>query len=74
MKSLRLEPDPIQQLACVFNSAAGVGITFQVMAVTGQSTRNEHAVGTILEGSQDVQRVDPTAAEKLDDLDRSRVL
>jgi len=34
----------------VFHSAAGVSITFQVMAVTGQSTGYQHTVGSILEG------------------------
>ena len=44
------------------------------MAVTGQSTGYHHTVGAILESAQDVQNINPSAAEDLDDLDRRWVL
>jgi len=44
------------------------------MAITGQSTGYHHTVGAILESAQDVQNINPSAAEDLDDLDRRWVL
>jgi hypothetical protein len=41
----------------IFNSPAGVEITFQVMAVALQSTGHYYAICTILKGSQDVEHI-----------------
>jgi len=44
------------------------------MAITGQSTGYHYAVGAVLESPQDVQNINPSATEDLNDLDRRRVL
>ena len=68
-----LQSDLLQQLLRVFNSPAGVEITFQVMTFAFQSTRYQHAVGAVLEGAQDVQYIQLAGAGQLDDLDRGRI-
>ena len=69
-----LQSDLLQQLLRVFNSPAGVEITFQVMAFAFQSTRHQHTVGAVLESAQHVQHVEFAGAGQLDDLDRGRIL
>jgi hypothetical protein len=54
LHALTLQTDLLQQLPGVFHAAAGVEITFQVMAVAFQSTRHHHAVGAILKSAQHV--------------------
>jgi hypothetical protein len=44
-------------------------ITFQVMTGALQSASDEHAVGTLFEGMEDMQHIDPTGAGYLDHLD-----
>ena len=68
-----LQSDLLQQVLRVFNSPAGVEITFQVMTFAFQSTRHQHAVGAVLESAQDVQHVQFASAGQLDNLDRGRV-
>ena len=68
-----LQSDLLQQLLRVFDSPAGVEITFQVMTFAFQSTRHQHTVGAVLEGAQDIQHVEFAGAGQLDDLDRGRV-
>ena len=58
----------------VRDSAFGVGVTFQVMAVSGQSTGDHHAVGAILDGVQHVEHVEPAGAGHLYNLDRRWIL
>jgi hypothetical protein len=73
-QTLALEPDLLQQLTPVFHPALCVYITFQVMAIAGQSTRDQDAVGALFEGAQDVRHIHPPGACDLNDLDRGRVL
>ena len=54
--------------------APGVGITFQVMTVAGQSAGDHDAVGAVFQGAQHRQHVQLAGAGQLDDLDRRRVL
>ena len=74
MQSLPLQTDSFDEVSSVFHSSSCTRITFQVMAVAGQSTRDEYAVSPILEGSQDMQHVHATAAQDLHDLQCRRVL
>jgi len=62
LQALGFEADFLDQAACVSNPSFCVGITFQVMAVAGQSTGDEHAVGPIFKSVQDVQYVHAPAA------------
>ncbi len=64
---LRLKPDLLKQRLDASYPAFGVGITFQVMAVAGQSTGDKHAVNAFLEGVQHHQHVDPAGAGQLHD-------
>jgi hypothetical protein len=50
----------------VFNAAAGIEITFQVMTIALQSTGNHDAVGPILKCAQHVQHVQLAGAGQLD--------
>lgn len=59
LDSTSLQTDLCQNLLGVFNSPAGVEITFQVMAVALQSTCYHNAIGAILESPQQVQYVEP---------------
>jgi len=54
LQALTLQTDFFNELLRIFHSAAGVGITFQVMAVTGQSTGYEYTICAILESTQNV--------------------
>jgi hypothetical protein len=74
LEALPLQADPFQQLSGLLHSAAGVDITFQVMTVTLQSTRDESGVDSFFEGSQQMQSVHPAGARHFDDLDRGRIL
>ncbi len=47
--TLPADSDLVEQVLNVFHSAFGVGITFQVMTCSFQSTRNHDAVRPILE-------------------------
>jgi hypothetical protein len=71
---LPFETDRFKELTGILNSATGICITFQVMAITGQSTGDHHAVGAVFEGTQDVDEIHPPGAKNFDDLDRWRVL
>jgi hypothetical protein len=68
-----LQSDLLQQFLRVFNSPAGVEITFQVMTFAFQSTRHQHAVGAVLERAQDVEHIEFAGAGQLDDLHRRRI-
>ena len=48
-QTLRLQTDLLEDPAREFSPAFGVFITFQVMAISGQSTRHQYAVGAVLE-------------------------
>ena len=48
----RLQADFPQQCLGALDPALGVGITFQVMAVAGQSARHHYAVRATLQGLQ----------------------
>ena len=65
-----LQSDLLQQILRIFNSPAGIEITFQVMTFAFQSTRHQHAIGAIFERAQDVEHVEFAGAGQLDDLDR----
>ena len=54
---LWLQTDFGQQFFEVYNAAFGVGITIQVMAVTGQSPGGEDGIRAILKGAQHQQYV-----------------
>jgi hypothetical protein len=62
LNTATFQTDLFQQLLRVFNSPAGVEITFQVMAVAFQSTRHQHAVGAILKSAQHIEHVDLAGA------------
>jgi len=53
----------------MFNSSSGIEITFQVMAVAGQSARNQHTVSPILQGLQNIDGVYLASTWHLYDLD-----
>ena len=52
----------LQQTAHAVHSLMGIQITFQVMTFARQSAGNHHAVGAVLEGTQQVQHVKPAGA------------
>jgi hypothetical protein len=72
--TLTLEPDLFQQAAQIFYSLLGAQITFQVMTVSGQSTRDHHTVGAIFKGSKGIEYVEFAGAGQFDYLHRRRVL
>jgi hypothetical protein len=45
----------VQQINNPFYPALGVGITFQVMAVTRQSTSHHNTIDAVFQGMQDHQ-------------------
>lgn len=53
---------------------SGVGITFQVMTVSRQSTGDEDPVDTFLKGAQQDQLLNPSGAGHQNHLDRGRIL
>ncbi len=69
-----LQSNLLQQVLCVFDSPSSVEITFQVMTFAFQSTCDQHAVRTVLEGAQHVQHIQFARAGQLDDLDGRRIL
>jgi hypothetical protein len=71
---LRLQANLLQQLLDPGYPSLGAYITFQVMAVTGQSANRHHAVGAILESLQGHEDVELAGTGQLDDLDGGRVL
>jgi hypothetical protein len=52
-----LQSNIFQELLQIFNSPPGAEITFQVMAVTIQSTCDDYTVSTILECSQNIEHI-----------------
>jgi hypothetical protein len=50
LHSLAAQPDLIQQPLGVFDSAFGVEITFQVMALALQSAGDHHTIGAVFKG------------------------
>ena len=54
LDALPLQADTLEQLANVFNSSAGLEITFQVMTIAFQSARHHHAIGAVLERAQGI--------------------
>jgi hypothetical protein len=53
MHALWLQPNRGQQVLDAGDTPLGICITFQVMAVAGQSTGGQHAVCPVLERAQD---------------------
>jgi hypothetical protein len=62
LKPLIIQPDLRQQFLRVCYSPSGIEITFQVMAIALQSTRDHHPVCTVLECTQHVQHVELAGA------------
>ena len=58
----------------MFHTAFGVYITFQVMAVTGQSTGDHNAVGAVFESVQYLKRIQAAGAGNLYDFGLRRIL
>lgn len=58
MDALRFQPNLFQQVLYPFYPPAGVCITFQVMAVSGQSASDEYSICAFFEGSQACQYID----------------
>ena len=70
----RLQPNLRQQLLDSLYPPAGAGITFQVMAIAGQSTGHHQAVGPALEGVQRHQYIELARTWQLYDSDFRRIL
>jgi hypothetical protein len=68
-----LQADLLDQCFRESHPLLGAQITLQVMAGALQSAGHEHSIGTALEGTQDVQNVDPPRTGQFDDLDVCRV-
>ncbi len=58
----------------MFNSPAGVEITFQVMAVARQSTCHHNAVSAAFEGAQHLEGIQPAGARHHDNFDLHGIL
>jgi hypothetical protein len=71
---LRLQTDLGQQFPDRVYSSFSVEITFQVMAVAGQSPGRHNPVDASLEGVQHLDDVEPAGAGHLDDSEGGRVL
>jgi len=62
IQTLRIDPGKLQDLLGQADFLFGLDITIQVMAVADVSAGDEDAVSPVLEGVNDVDRVDPAAA------------
>jgi hypothetical protein len=72
--TLRFQADLIQPEFDPFHAALGVSITFQVMAVAGQSPGGHDTICAVFERAQHGQYVQPAGARQLHHLDRRRIL
>ena len=57
LQAVRAKANLVQQSLCVLDPALRSQITFQVMAITDQSTGHHDSVGSLLESLQHVQGV-----------------
>jgi hypothetical protein len=64
--ALAIKPDLVQQTGNILDAALGDDITFQVMAVSFQSTGYQHAVGPPLKSAQGLPYVQLARAGYLD--------
>jgi hypothetical protein len=74
LHAVGLQADLREDVPDTFNPPFGVGITFQVMAVSGQSARYHHPICTCFQSLQNHQRIQLTGTGELDDLDGGWVL
>jgi hypothetical protein len=69
MNAIPINSNILEQLLSGCDPAFSVGITLQVMAISGQSTRNQSAIYPILKGSQHVDQVHASRTRNLNNLD-----
>jgi hypothetical protein len=69
LRPFRLDTHLFKGSLNVFDFPSGFEISFQEMTFTFQSTGHVYAVGTALEGGQQVEDVHPAAARHLNHLD-----
>jgi hypothetical protein len=74
VKPARLHADVFQEVFQENEFPSGIVITFQVMAFTGVSPGNPHAVRTVPEGRQNKLGGHPSRAGNADDPEVGRVL
>ncbi len=73
VQTLRVYSDGNQAFFNLLDSLGGVGISFQEMALTGQSASHEDAVDASLEGPQYINLVELASTGKADHFDAGGV-
>ena len=71
--AFRLQADLLQQVGDVIHALFGVEVATQIVAASGQSTRDEDPVRSVFKGFQQMTNVGTSGAGDGDDLQRGRV-